>query len=319
MVVALREDMRLVVIALFVLASRAAVADPGWEPVRLRLGTMAIDDSRYVKDILGLAKEIEKRTRGSVQIDWVTGGQLGDDKAMADLVVRGKLDGGGFTETGLIALVPDMAAWQYAGLFRDYADVDRATAVVDTHVRRRFESSGLQFVMWADLGFAHLFSVDPISSLRDLLVKAAPQLTLPIDGTLTQAIARGQARAWALPPLFTLAIANAKPRHMTNLRYRYVVGGLVLSKSAWAKLDAKQQKIVLEVSREWQPKIRASWRKETDSGIAALVKAGVTIRESPAGELDAFFVAAAQTRDRQPKANGVTQLVANIVNAIARP
>ena len=50
---------------------------------------------------------------------------------------------------------------------------------------------------------------------------------MPIDGKLSEAIATGQARAWALPPLFTLAIANAKPRHMTALRYRYVVGGLV--------------------------------------------------------------------------------------------
>jgi TRAP-type C4-dicarboxylate transport system substrate-binding protein len=122
-----------------------------------------------------------------------------------------------------------------------------------------------------------------------------------------------------LPPLFTLAIANAKPRYMTSLRYRYVVGGLVLSKAAWAKLGEKQQKIVLEVCREWQPKIRASWRKETENGIAALAKAGVTIRESSAGELDAFAAAAAQTRDRQRKPNGVTQLLTFLVNAAAAP
>jgi TRAP-type C4-dicarboxylate transport system substrate-binding protein len=299
--------MRLAVIAL-VLISRGAIADP--EPVRLRLGTMAIDDSRYVKDILLLAKEIEKRTRGGVQIDWVTGGQLGDDKAMVDLVVRGKLDGGGFSETGLIALVPDMTAWQYAGLFRDYADVDRATAAVDPLVRKKFESRGMQFVMWADLGFANLFSLDPIANLRDLLTTAAPWLQVPIDGKLSEAIATGQARAWALPPLFTLAIANAKPRHMTALRYRYVVGGLVLSKTAWAKLDAKHQKTLLDVCAEWQPKVRASWRKETDRGIAALLKAGVKLRESPDGELAAFSDAATRSRDAQAKPAGVGELLA---------
>lgn len=291
-----------------VLLSGVAIADP--EPVRLRLGTMAIDDSRYVKDILVLAREIEKRTRGSLQIDWVTGGQLGDDKAMAELVVRGKLDGGGFSETGLIALEPDMAAWQYPGLFRDYADVDRATAAVDPVVRERFEKRGLAFVMWADLGFAHLFSTKPIASLRELLTTATPWLQVPIDGKLTEAIANGQARAWALPPLFTLAIANAKPRHMTALRYRYVVGGLVLSKAAWDKLDAKQRETLLDVCAEWQPKLRASWRKETERGIAALAKIGVQIRESPDGELAAFTGAAARTRDAQPKSAGVGELLA---------
>jgi TRAP-type C4-dicarboxylate transport system substrate-binding protein len=311
--------MRFTVLALVALATRTAHADPGWEPVRLRLGTLAIDDSRYVKDILALAKEIEKRTRGSVQIDWVTGGQLGDDKGMADLVTRGKLDGGGFTEAGLIALVPDMAAWQYPGMFRDYAGVDRATAAVDDAVRKRFVERDLRFLMWADLGFANLFSVDPIPSLRDLLVKAAPSLTLPLDGKLTEAIATGQIRVWALPPLFTLAIANAKPRHMTGLRYRYIVGGLVLSKAAWAKLDVRQQKALLDVCREWQPKIRASWRKETENGIAALTKSGVATRASSEAEVTAFVDASVKSRENHVKPAGVAELVAMIANALLLP
>jgi len=98
-------------IGLFVLALgvRTASADA---PVVLRLGTLAIDGSRYMKDVLALSQELEKRTRGAVRLDWVSDGRLGDERAMADLITAGKLDGGGFSETGLTVLVPDMIVWR---------------------------------------------------------------------------------------------------------------------------------------------------------------------------------------------------------------
>src|SRR5204862_357466 len=86
--------------------------------------------------------------------------------------------------------------------------------------------------------------------------------TLAIDGKLVDAITSGKARAWAVPPLYQLAITT-KVRYMTNLRYRYVVGGLVLSAKAWARISPEDRKIVSDTCREWEPKLRASWRKET--------------------------------------------------------
>ena len=86
----------LVLLALFASEARAGV-------VRLRVGTLAVDGSRYMTDILAMSKEIEVRTERRVRLDWVTGGQLGDDRAMAKQIQDGALDGGGLSETGLVA------------------------------------------------------------------------------------------------------------------------------------------------------------------------------------------------------------------------
>jgi len=291
---------------LFVVLAMVSVAhaDEPRDPVRLRVGTMAIDGSRYMKDILALGAEIEKRTRGMVVIDWVAGGQLGDESAMAALIGRGKLDGGGFSETGLVALVPEMAAWRAPGLFRDYAEVDRATAALDPSVRELFAKRDLTFAMWADLGFSHVFSTERVTSMRAVLDQAAPWLTMALDGTLTEQITSGQARAWTMPPLYMLAIGTNHARTMTTLRYRYVVGGLVFSKAAWAKLSAGERKAVLDVCREREPKIRASWRKETERGVAALAKAGVAIATQSEAELAAFAEAAAKRHAAATKEAG---------------
>src|SRR5215217_4900529 len=102
----------------------------GRDPVTLKLGTLAIDGSRYMKDILALGDEIDRKTRGNVKLSWSSGGQLGEEADMAQLIARGKLDGGGFSETGLVALVPEMASWGAPGLFLDLDQVDRATAAL---------------------------------------------------------------------------------------------------------------------------------------------------------------------------------------------
>lgn len=302
-------------LALTIAAVLAGSAHAGDDPVRLRLGTLAVDGSRYMQDILALAKEIEHRTRGSVLLEWRPNGQLGDDVALAKRVLAGTLDGGGFTETGLIAIAPEMDVWRYPGLFQTYDDVDRATAALDARIRELFDKRGTVFVMWADLGFAHVFSSARISSLRDVLLRAANWLPLPLDQTLTRAVANGSAKAWSLPPLFVLAM-GAKPHSMSNLRYRYVVGGLVISRAAWARLDAEQQATVRDVCREWEPRLRARWRKETERGIAALRKAGLVIHVPTGAEVTAFLESSAKRRTEHATHAKIDELVALIVAAI---
>jgi TRAP-type C4-dicarboxylate transport system substrate-binding protein len=246
-----------------------AAAEPG-DPVRLRVGTLAIDGSRYMRDIVALGQAIEKRTRGGVVIDWVSGGQLGDETAMARLIAGGKLDGGGFGDTGLTALVPELVAFGEPGRFRTYEEVERVTTALAPTVRELFGARDLVFAMWADLGFARLFSADPIAHLADVLPPEAHGVRV-------------------LPPLYMLAMGTANVRAMTNLRYRYVIGGLVFAHAAFAKLTAAQQLAVLEVCRAWEPRIRASWRKETEAGIAALDKAGVQTYAVTRAEAEAFI------------------------------
>jgi TRAP-type C4-dicarboxylate transport system substrate-binding protein len=298
-------------IGLMVLALGPGTARAG-EPVTLRLGTLAIDGSRYMKDVLALSREIEERTRGAVRLDWVSDGRLGDERAMADLITAGKLDGGGFSETGLTALVPDMAVWRYPGLFRTYDEVDRATAALAPEVQARFAGRDLVFVMWADLGFSQVFSTEGTARLPDLLARAAPWITMPLDRKLIDEITGGRARAWTLPPLYVLAIGQARVRAMSALRYRYVVGGLVVSRAAWSRMRPEDQATLREVCLAWEPRLRASWRRETERGIAALQKAGTRLLPVSDAELATFAEDAARIRAEHAARSGLSELLGKI-------
>ena len=294
---------------LALLAAPAAADDR--EPVRLRIGTLAIDGSRYMKDMVALGADVERRTKGAVVLDWVAGGQLGEESAMAALVVLDKLDGGAFSATGLVTLVPEMAAFASPGLFNNTDEVDRATAAVAPAVRELFAARKVTFAMWADLGFAHVFAAQPIAALADTLQVAAPQLAQPLDGKLTEAITSGRARAWAVPPLYMLAMATTKAKAMSNLRHHYVVGGLVFSARAWARVPARDQAKVRDAFAEWEPKLRASWRKESERGVAALVKSGVKMQAATVDEARAFVADAAKQRatDKSALAVGIAKAI----------
>jgi TRAP-type transport system periplasmic protein len=295
------------------LGSGTARAD---ERVTLRLGTLAIEGSRYMKDVLALSQDIEKRTRGAVRLEWASDGRLGDERAMASLITAGKLDGGGFSETGLIALVPDMVVWRYPGLFRTYEEVDRATTTLTPAVQERFARRDLVFVMWADLGFSQVFSGERSAGVLDLLARAAPWTPMPLDQQLIREVVGGRARAWALPPLYMLVIGQARARYMSALRYSYVVGGLVLSKAAWSRMRPADQATVLEVCLEWEPRLRASWRRETEQGIAALGKSGTRILPVSDAELATFTAAAARSRTEHAARSGLTELLDKIGESI---
>lgn len=265
------------------------------ERVTLRLGTLAVEDSRYMKDIRAMSAEIEKRTGGKVRLKWYPDGRLGDEPAMVDLIAEGRLDGGGFSDVGLAKLVPQMRAWQYPGLFDDYDQVDRATASLGDELGELFSDADVVFAMWADLGFAHVFSSDKIARWDDLLADtlwfdsgddalvSATELLggsariAPGDG-LFSAIIAGYAARWAMPPLYALAgSVHGHAGYLWQLRYRYVVGGLVIHSSAWARLTERQQKQFLAVCAEWEPKIRKRWRAESKRAVHAIRDSGVKL------------------------------------------
>jgi TRAP-type C4-dicarboxylate transport system substrate-binding protein len=112
-----------------------------------------------------------------------------------------------------------------------------------------------------------------------------------------------------------LAIGQARARYMSALRYSYVVGGLVLSQSAWSRLRPADQATVLEVCREWEPRLRASWRRETERGIAALVKTGTRILPVSDAELATFTEVSARSRAEYAARAGLSELLSKIADS----
>jgi TRAP-type C4-dicarboxylate transport system substrate-binding protein len=112
-----------------------------------------------------------------------------------------------------------------------------------------------------------------------------------------------------------LAIGSARAAYMSSLRYSYVVGGLVLSKAAWSRMRPADQATVLEICRAFEPRLKESWRRETERAIAALEKAGTRILPAADGEQAAFLESTAKSRAEYAARFGLAELLGQIGEA----
>jgi TRAP-type C4-dicarboxylate transport system substrate-binding protein len=109
-----------------------------------------------------------------------------------------------------------------------------------------------------------------------------------------------------------LAIGPTRAAYMLPLRYSYVVGGLVVSRAAWSRMRPADQATVLEVCRELEPRLRESWRRETDRAVAALEKAGTRILPVADGAMTTFLESSARSRAEHAARAGLAELLGQI-------
>jgi TRAP-type C4-dicarboxylate transport system substrate-binding protein len=68
---------------------------------------------------------------------------------------------------------------------------------------------------------------------------------------------------------------------MTQMHITQAIGAVVMLKKEFDKLSPEQQKVVLDDSREMQPKLLKSIRDENTKSLASMKQAGLQVVESP--------------------------------------
>lgn len=329
-----RRSQPIAVVALLV---ALAPARAGAETV-LRLGTVAPEGSRPMKDLRAMTDEIERRSRGEIRIKWFSGGRLGDERAMAGLLgsETGTLDGAAFTDIGLGTLVPEMRFWHFPGLFRDMDEVDFIEQRYREDFVRWFEARGLVLVAWGDVGWIHFIADTPIRSFDDLrrrrawfwaddrvASEAAQFLGLTIHssslGELVAQLREGKIDAWCYPPLAIIAWGiQGYARYVSELRWRFMVGALVIRKDVFEALPPDQQAIVLAVGRKWEPRLLKTWRAENEKALAAMIRQGTRLVKVGSEDQEAFAAAVRPVWDRLARLYGLEDLLRRFQADIAR-
>jgi TRAP-type C4-dicarboxylate transport system substrate-binding protein len=302
----------------------------------LRLGTVAPEGSVYMQDLEGIALDVERLSEGALKLKWIAGGALGDDREMGELVLAGKLDGGGLTDVGLSAIVPQMVVWGLPGLFQDVSEVD----YIQTSLRKRwdelFEASGVVLLAWGDIGFLHVYSQEAIRTVDDLkrhnlwLWKGDTagiwaMSELGVQGTVTtlaemaEQVKSGAITTFQFPAMAMFAWQlHTYPRYISELRYRYMTGALVVDKAVFQSLPKDQQRVLRSVGRKWERKILKLWRAENGKAIAVLKKQGVKWVDASDAAVDGWFAATQVLQPRFAKQFGVEDLLGEITDGLGR-
>ncbi len=321
--------MRSVLAVLLALTTTAILPNRAHADTVLRLGTVAPEGTRYMKEAHQFAADVERLSGGDLSIKWYAGGKLGDEKTMAGLVVAGdQLDGGAFTAIGLVDLAPEMSFWRCPGLFDELDQVDFAEASFRDQFRGYFEQRGLVLLSWLDVGFEYVHSKTPVTSLADLrgrtvwmwqddeaLIRGARRLGMTVVSSsladLSAGLADGKIDTWVFPPMATIAWGLHGYAHdVSDFRFSFMTGGVVVRKDVLDGLPADQRKVLEAAMKKWEPRLVKEFRAENEKALAAMAKQGVKITTIDAAKRREIYDAMAEQRAAFAKDLAIVDLMA---------
>ena len=285
----------LLIVLLLPLFDYTTSAGPGGEQLTIKLATLAPEGSPWMNTFHKVNDEIEKKTDGKVKLKAYPGGVLGGDGDMLRKMRIGQIHGGGFTGMGLGTVYPDIFVMETPFLFQNYGEVDHVFDKMDDPFRKGFEKEGYVLLGWSEIGFVHLLSNVPITSVENMKGRkvwlwegdpiASPVLRkagiMPIPLGIPDVLMALQTHLIDVvyaSPLAAIALQwFTKVKYMTNLPLGYSLGGVLINKRMFAKIPSDLQGIVKEVFQYHSTLLNARTRRDNDDAMRIMVKQGIKL------------------------------------------
>lgn len=269
-----------------------------------KVATIAPEGSIWTKRFRDFVAEVDEKSKGEIQFKIYTGGIMGDDQAMYRKMRVGQLHGGGFTVTGLGAVVPDFRVMGIPFLFRSYDEVDYVRNRLLPSFRKAFAEKGLELIAMTEVGFLYVISTSPISTLDELKKTKtwAPEgdplgvtflqtlgitpLPLAIPDVLTS-LQTGMVET-VFNSLYGAIVLQwfTKTKYISDIPFGYAYGGFFLDHKKFSKLPAPYQLMLRETAQKHFSFLITDTRKSNydskkvlqDNGMALVAPEPATLK-----------------------------------------
>lgn len=294
-----------IALAVFGLPGLRAQAD---DPIQMRIGTIAPENTPWEKQLKDLRKYIETETQGRVRVRAFMGGSLGGERAIARRVAQGTLQAFGGSTAALAAMVPEMDLFEAPYLFDSERQADKAldSDAVKAEVSKLLEAKGMKFALWAENGYRSWFTrekrVRTPSDFRGLRMRSQESDIhleiyrslgadpVPLDVTnVMQSLQTGAVDGFDNTPLFAFATSwYQAAKHMILSRHSYQAGIVVYSKRWFDGLPADIQRVLLSVPQSLTDEGRKGIRAMDPILIRNLQQFGIEVHKPSNAELAEF-------------------------------
>ncbi len=287
-------------------ASGAAAADG----VVIKMATLLPQGSAWHTALQEMGERWRKDSGGRVTLRLYPGGVAGDDGDVVRKMRLKTLDAGLLTAAGLGDIDRSIYALELPMGFASYAELDYVLDKMHPTLEKAFAEKGFVVLGWADGGWVRFFSKTPVRTPDDLkglklftwagddpaveLWKSAGFNPIPLPSTeISTALQTGLVSALPTTPQAALLLqwySNAK--YMADVRWAVLLGGLVVSTSAWEKVPADARPALAAAARETGRKLSELTRGAEASNIDAMAKHGLTVVPVDGAALEAWRHAA---------------------------
>lgn len=296
------------------LLSALAVPVLGQSPVNLKLATQAPVNSAWHKALLDMGADWTAKTSGRVKLTVYAGGTQGDELSTIRMMRPGvdQLQANLLMVTGLGQIDSAFDVFGMPFFFQNDEEMTYVQQKLTPMLEQRLDAKGFKLLGWGSAGWVQLFSKKPLNSLDD--VKQAKLFTSQGDEKMVQwykangfhpvalsandipaqlKLSTGMIDTAPSPPYPALVLQLFRDaKYMLDVRVAPLVGGVVVTKNAWAKIDAADQKIVADGAKAFERKILADAPKLDTDSVATMKTRGLTVTSIDAKTNTAFRAAA---------------------------
>ena len=289
--------MRLYRIAVLLLA--LIVAD-ALEARTIKIATLLMDGSSWMRIMRAGANEIKAQTDGRVTIKFYPGGVMGNETAVLRKIRAGQLHGAALTGGSLTQYYTDLWLYSLPMIFQSFEEVDYVRERLDPFLIEGLRDAGWEVFGFGEGGFAYPMSMVPAPSVDDaraqrvwvpgndpvaaLAFKAFGIKPIPLAlADVLTALQTGIVNGVSMTPVGAIAFQwHTRLKFVTDLPIIYSFGVLAVDTRTFTKLSVEDRAVVREVMGAAFDEINAINRRDHFSAIDALSNQGlVLVKPSP--------------------------------------
>jgi tripartite ATP-independent transporter DctP family solute receptor len=278
-------------------------------------------------------KEVERKTDGRVTVQIFPNAQLGDEETLFNGLKIGSVDVLYIATAPISGSVPEVDLFSLPFIFKD---VDQALRVANGPLADPIEAkiegaSGAKLVAWASWGDRDMWnSVRPIKTVEDLrgLKMRTQQSAIQRD---TYTALGAQPTPMAYSELFTalqtgvvdgadngpLDIEQSKfyqvTKYISLTRHFILLNAVLVSKGSLAKLDSKDQAVIIEAARASADIMTNEAKQQGQAALSSLRKRGLEIFEIDEAERERFITRVQQVYDENANRVGGMDLIKKVL------
>jgi TRAP-type C4-dicarboxylate transport system substrate-binding protein len=261
----------------------------------VKLATLVPEGSVWDKALRDMGAEWQTATQGRVLLRVYPGGVAGDEPDVVRKMRIGQLQAAAVTTAGLASIDPSFNVFNVPMFFTSYPELYATLAKLEPVLRARLEAKGFILLSWGHGGWVYFFTKTPVETVDGLrrtkmftwagddqmvnVWKAKGFNPVPLAATdIMTGLQTGMIDSYPTTPLLGLTLQwYRQTPNMVGMGMAPLVGGLVMSKSAWLRLPEADRARVQAACDRMEKRLEVEVPRQDTTAVAEMQKRGLKV------------------------------------------
>jgi TRAP-type C4-dicarboxylate transport system substrate-binding protein len=269
------------------------------QTITIKLGSLVPYGSPWEEELQKLSLEWSKISGGKIKLKIYPGGIAGGEDDMVRKIRQNALQAAALTGPGLSDIFGGVLALQIPLLVRSEAELDHLLETMGPALIAEIEKKGFKLLFWNMVGWAHIFSRDPVVYPEDMQKqkmwvmagnddeatawkKMGFRVFVLSTADVTVQLQSGGIDTMVTSPLVAVAsrwYENVK--NMAAFKFAPFIGGVIIPTKIWDRIPQDLQRQLEDAANEVSTRMRGLTNRANEEAVSAMERQGLVVNEIP--------------------------------------